>query len=165
MRLSIALLLLLASVSAFAEDASNEINIANVVALMNEYRAEKGLPPLREDARLTKAANDRVRHMEELGYWNHQAPDGMSPFVWLMARDYAYRTAAENLASGFETARVLVESWMESPGHRDNIMTPEFSDCGIAIIDGTTTGPATGKSIVVLFAAPQTHVVATVKQP
>lgn len=166
MRFTIVLLLLLASVSAFAEDASNEINIDNVVALMNEYRAEQGLQPLRADERLTKAAHDRVRHMEDLGYWSHTAPDGMSPFVWLMARDYAYSTAAENLASGFETARILVESWMESPGHRDNIMTPEFTDCGIAIIDGTTTGPATGKSIVVMFAAPQqTQVATSVKRP
>lgn len=144
---------------------SNEINTANVIALMNEYRAEKGLQPLHEDPRLTRAAEDRVRHMEELGYWSHSAPDGMSPFVWLMARDYAYSSAAENLASGFETAGVLVESWMESPGHRANIMTPEFEHCGIAIIDGTTTGPATGKSIVVLFAAPQTHAIAVVTKP
>jgi uncharacterized protein YkwD len=59
--------------------------------------------------------------------------------------------AAENLANGFETARLLVESWMESPGHRANILGPSYSDCGIAIIEGSTKGPARGKSIVVLF--------------
>jgi uncharacterized protein YkwD len=143
---------------------SNEINTANVIALMNEYRAEKGLPPLSENPQLTRAAGDRMRHMEELGYWSHNAPDGMSPFVWLMARDYAYSAAAENLASGFETARLLVQSWMESPGHRDNIMGTEFEHCGIAIIEGSTMGPATGKSIVVLFGKPQRHVTAT-KRP
>jgi uncharacterized protein YkwD len=102
--------------------------------------------------------------MEELGYWAHQSPDGMSPFVWLAARDYPYSTAAENLASGFETVRLLVESWMESPGHRDNIMAAEYQDVGIAIIEGGTTGPATGKSVVVLFASePSTQTAA--KQP
>lgn len=130
-----------------------EISVGNVIALMNEYRAQHNLPPLREDPRLAQAARDRVRHMEELSYWSHEAPDGMSPFVWLAARDYPYWTAGENLASGFETARLLVESWMESRGHRANIMADKFEDCGVAIIDGTTTGPGTGKSVVVLFGA------------
>ena len=150
-----ALLLLVVSTSAFAGEAAGEINVENVLALMNEYRAENGLGPLREDERLAGAASDRLRHMEDLGYWSHEAPDGMSPFVWLAARDYSYATAGENLASGFETVRLLVESWMESPGHRRNILGTGYTDCGIAIIDGSTKGPATGKSIVVLFASPQ----------
>src|SRR5215212_7780898 len=133
----LAFLLLLAPPAALHVD-SNEIDVATVVAVMNEYGTEQGLEPLSENARLMQAAQDRMRHMEELGYWSHSAPDGMSPFVWVMARDYAYSAAAENLAAGFETAHLLVDSWMESPGHRANIMTPEFSDCGIAIIDGAT---------------------------
>lgn len=164
MRFLLSLLLLVAQPSESTAEGGNEITPANVIALMNARRAEGGLRPLREDSRLTRAAEDRVRHMEELGYWNHQAPDGLSPFVWVMARDYAYKTAGENLARGFETARILVESWMESPGHRDNIMTPDFAECGVAIIEGSTTGPATGKSIVVLFAAPRDGAVA-VRQP
>lgn len=155
---SLVLISLLLTVPALAGD--NEITNENVLALMNAYRAEKGLPPLREDARLTKAAEDRVRHMEELAYWAHQSPDGMSPFVWLAARDYAYSAAGENLAKGFETARLLVESWMESPGHRENIMASMYEDVGIAIIDGSTLGPATGRSIVVLFAKQQSTMTA-----
>ncbi len=150
-RLPILLLVLFAAASAFASDAKREINAENVLALMNEYRGEAGLAPLRADARLTQAAEDRMRHMEESGYWSHESPDGLSPFVWMSARDYDYSGAAENLAAGFETARFLVESWLESPGHRANILSAEYDDCGIAIIDGATTGPATGKSIVVLF--------------
>lgn len=159
---SLVLLLLLAVAPTFLSAAdrnvcstcdANEITVRNVIALMNEYRAQQNLSPLREDPRLTQAARDRVRHMEDLAYWSHEAPDGMSPFVWLSARDYPYWTAGENLASGFETARLLVASWMESPGHRENIMADKFEDCGIAIIDGTTTGPGNGKSVVVLFGA------------
>jgi uncharacterized protein YkwD len=148
---TLVLALLLLAPAALADD--NEINTANVIALMNEYRAAEGLPPLREDPRVTKAAEDRMRHMEELGYWSHQAPDGMSPFIWLAARDYTYRLAGENLANGFETARVLVESWMESPGHRANILARQYEDVGIAVIEGSTMRPAAGKSVVVLFAA------------
>jgi uncharacterized protein YkwD len=159
---SILLFLLLVPSPLFAAD-SNEITNANVLALMNEYRAEQGLPALREDERLTRAAQDRVKHMEDFGYWAHEAPDGTSPFVWMVARDYSYSAAAENLASGFETVRLLVQSWMESAGHRENILGTDFEDCGIAIIDGATTGPATGKSIVVLFGAKRQPLVAVTR--
>jgi uncharacterized protein YkwD len=147
--------LLLISVSAFAEP-SNEITVANVLRLMNDYRAQEGLTPLNEDALLDEAAADRMRHMEEESFWSHESPDGLSPFHWLDQRQYRYRSAGENLASGFETARLLVQSWMESRGHRANILSADYEDCGIAIIDGSTVGPATGKSIVVLFGAKNT---------
>jgi len=134
-----------------AAEPSNEITVANVLVLMNQYRASEGLAPLHGDERLELAANDRMRHMEEEAYWSHNSPEGLRPFYWLERREYPYRSAGENLAYGFETARLLVQSWMESRGHRANILSPDYEDCGIAIIDGSTTGPATGKSIVVMF--------------
>jgi uncharacterized protein YkwD len=150
MKVPALVLLLLASFAALAAPP-NEITHDTVLALMNQYRAEDGLPPLSEEPRLVLAAEDRMRDMEELAYWSHESPDGRSPFVWLHSRGYLYTFAAENLAAGFETAPVLVSSWMESPGHRANIMSRDYEHCGIAIIDGSTKGPATGKSIVVLF--------------
>lgn len=128
-----------------------EITVDTVLALMNDYRAEQGLAPLSLEPRLTLAAEDRMHDMEDLGYWSHESPDGRSPFLWLHSRGYLYSFAAENLAAGFETAPLLVSSWMESSGHRQNIMSADYEHCGIAIIDGSTKGPATGKSIVVLF--------------
>ena len=139
-----------------------EITRTAVIDAMNARRAEMGLAPLREDARLDKAAEDRIRDMEELGYWSHIAPDGRPPFLWLRVRNYDYRAAGENLASGFDTTDLMVQSWMESEGHRANIMSTAFQDCGIAIIEGSTKGPANGSSVVVLFGlsagldAPQT---------
>lgn len=129
-----------------------EITRQSVLAAMNRYREEKNLPPLRSDRRLDLAAEDRMRDMEEIGYWSHESPEGRSPFFWLALRGYRFGYAGENLARGFETAGVLVESWMESKGHRENIMSADYADCGIAIIEGSTTGKSSGKSIVVLFA-------------
>ena len=134
---------------AFALDA-NAITAANVTALMNEYRAEAGLPPLRIDPSLTAAAEARMRDMAEGEWWGHQAPDGTPPFVHIPV-DYDYAFAAENLAAGFDTAGLLVLSWMESSGHRANILGAKYADCGIAVLEGSTKGPSTGKSIVVLF--------------
>jgi uncharacterized protein YkwD len=134
---------------AFAFDV-NEINADNVVARMNEYRAEAGLPPLRLDPSLTRAAEARMQEMAEGEWWAHEAPDGTPPFVHIPI-DYDYAFAAENLAAGFDTSGLLVSSWMESRGHRANILGVNYADCGIAVLEGATTGPAMGKSIVVLF--------------
>jgi uncharacterized protein YkwD len=150
-------LLLLIATPALASD----ITRASVIAAMNEYRAQHHLPPLREDRRLDAAANDRMTDMEDQGYWAHESPDGRSPFVWLPVHGYEIHFAGENLACGFETTEMLVEGWMESPGHRANILSPNFEDCGIAIIDGMTMRRGNGKSIVVMFGAARTPATAT----
>ena len=124
---------------------------ASVVAAMNEQRAQLGLRPLHEDPRLDAAAADRMRDMEELSYWGHEAPDGRSPFLWLRPHQYFYRFAGENLAAGFETMELLIGGWMESKGHRENILSPDYEDCGVAVIDGGTVTRVTGKSVVVMF--------------
>jgi len=144
--------LVLIAVFAFRALASDETEItaANVVALMNEYRAEASLPPLHLDPSLTLAAEARMQEMADGEWWGHEGPDGTPPFASI-PHDYDYAFAAENLAAGFETARFLVQSWMDSPGHRANIMGVQYADCGIAIIEGSTRGPAMGKSVVVLF--------------
>ena len=136
---------------AFAFEPTTEITPETVVAEMNVYRAENHLPPLRLDAKLTRAAESRMQDMIDGEWWNHESPEGTSPFLWLTSVDYDYAFAAENLAAGFETVPVLVEAWMESPGHRANIMGAQYAECGIAIIDGSTKGKALGKSVVVMF--------------
>jgi uncharacterized protein YkwD len=137
-----------------------DITRESVVAAMNAKRAAIGLAPLHEDKRLDAAADDRMRDMEDLGYWSHVSPDGRTPFLVFKPRGYLYSNAAENLACGFETTEVLMDGWMESPGHRDNILSPLYQDCGVAIIDGSTKGRAAGKSIVVLFGRPLVQTVA-----
>jgi uncharacterized protein YkwD len=144
-------LLALLAVALALPSFATEITRGSILAAMNAYRAQQMLPPLREDPRLEAAAEDRMRDMEELGYWAHLAPDGRSPFLWLKPHGYDFRSAGENLACGFETTELLVAGWMESRGHRENILSTDFADCGIAILDGRTNGPGAGKSVVVMF--------------
>src|SRR6476661_5201279 len=95
--------LLFAFLLAFAAPLlASEITPQAVLSEMNVYRAKSGMAPLHFDARLTAAADDRMRDMEDLEYWAHDAPDGRTPFVWLKARGYEYQYAGENLATGFE---------------------------------------------------------------
>ena len=150
-RLAPIALVLFFAIGASGVEPSNEITAENVLRLMNDYRASEGLVPLHAEERLDLAAADRMHHMEEESFWSHESPRGESPFQWLDRRAYHYRAAGENLAYGFETARLLVQSWMESSGHRANILSADYEDCGIAIIEGSTLGPSSGKSIVVMF--------------
>ncbi len=140
---------LVTSIPVFAAD----ITRASVVAEMNVRRAAFGLAPLHEDSRLDDAADDRITDMEDNAYWAHISPDGREPFVWMRPHGYDYHFAGENLAAGFDTAEVLVDAWMESSGHRANILSPKYRDCGVSIIEGSTTGRAVGKSVVVMFGA------------
>jgi len=146
-RITLAALLLAFATPLFAADNTPD----SVLSEMNSYRTKEGLSPLRFDPRLVAAAGDRMQDMEDLEYWSHDAPDGRSPFVWLKPHGYDFRFAGENLATGFETVELLVQGWMESPGHRANILSADYDDVGIAVIDGSTTRRATGKSIVVMF--------------
>jgi uncharacterized protein YkwD len=156
-----ALLAFAASLSLAVPLAASDITVRSVIEAMNVSRGLHALPLLREDSRLDKAANDRLEDMEDLAYWAHESPDGRSPFTWLRPAGYDYRAAGENLAAGFETTELLVQSWMESPGHRANILSPGYEDCGVAVIDGSTRGRATGKSIVVLFGRARNPAIAT----
>jgi uncharacterized protein YkwD len=152
-------LLLIAILFAASSAASAaEITAETVLAEMNVHRATAGLPPLRHDERLLRAADSRMRDMEELSYWAHVGPDGRSPFMTIRPQGYEFQYAGENLAAGFETAELLVQSWMESKGHRANVLSPLYQDCGVAVIDGATTGRSTGRSVVVLFARPMVSV-------
>lgn len=146
-------IVLIATLAFVAPAYASEITRASVVAEINVRRATFGLPPLREDARLDGAADDRVNDMADNGYWAHISPDGREPFAWMRPHGYEYRFAGENLATGFETTEVLVDAWMESKGHRENILSPLYRDCGVSIIEGSTTRRAAGKSVVVMFGA------------
>lgn len=153
MRARLAVLVLFAAVPLFAQ---SDISRASVIASMNLQRAAHHLPPLREDPRLDAAADDRVSDMLSLRYWAHVAPDGRTPFEALFPHGYSFVAAAENLAAGFENVHRLMEGWMDSAGHRANILSEEFVDCGVAVIEGSPTHPSwRGKSIVVLFGKPR----------
>lgn len=153
--------LLLATFAAVAEPlgkylaTKTDITPESVLEQMNVARAAAGLSPLQIDSRLAGAADDRMQDMTDLAYWAHVAPDGRSPFVWLAPRGYRFTNAGENLATGFETSEILVMAWMESPGHRANILSLVYQHCGIAVIEGSTTRRSVGKSVVVLFARPR----------
>lgn len=129
-----------------------ELDAAAVLAEMNAYRASQGLRPLALDPRLVQAASDRATDMFARHYFNHVSPDGAQPFDAALRRGYDYVKIGENLAAGQRSAREVVADWMQSPGHRANVLEPSFADCGIAIVAGRPdVAGARGYTFVALY--------------
>lgn len=111
---------------------------AEVVRLVNVERAKEGLVPLGTLSNLTQAAE--VRAKEQLTLYSHDRPDGRNPFTVLGEYGISYRMAGENIAYGYATPAAVVDGWMHSQGHRENILNPNFTHIGAATTqkaDGT----------------------------
>ena len=123
-----------------------------IVAEMNRERSAHGLAPLRLNERLNLAATDRIKDMFAKRYFDHVAPDGLDPFSWVEQRGYDYRSIGENIAIGYQTAATIVEGWMTSPGHRQNILEKKYEEVGIAIAAGSPTPQERGPVVVSFYA-------------
>lgn len=109
----------------------------------NAKRAENGLPPLQMNSQLSEAALKKGKDMLEKNYWAHNAPDGTTPWVFIKGEGYEYLYAGENLARGFSSAPEVVDAWMASQGHKENILSKNYDDVGFAVVTGTLTGDET----------------------
>jgi len=109
----------------------------------NQQRAQNGLPPLRLDARLNQSAALKAQNMFAENYWAHVSPSGIQPWYWFQQAGYPYTYAGENLAKDFDTTAGAMEGWMNSPGHRANILNPNYTDVGFAVQNGTLLGEQT----------------------
>ncbi|WP_225229604.1 CAP domain-containing protein [Sporosarcina quadrami] len=102
-----------------------------VLNLTNAERQKAGLQPLQIDNKLMNSARQKSTDMATKNYFSHTSPTYGSPFDQMKANGISYKSAAENIAMGQRSAEEVVKGWMESPGHRQNILTPEFTHIGI----------------------------------
>lgn len=112
-----------------------------ILELTNKERENYGLSPLKENPTLDLMAEEKARDILERQYFDHISPDGKG--VGDLAKDfqYNYLIIGENLAMGdFETEESLISAWMESPGHRENILNPKYQEIGIGVRKGTFQG-------------------------
>jgi stress response protein SCP2 len=114
--------------------------VAMVVAGTNAERAAAGLAPLTVEARLTAAALAHGTDMAARDFFAHESPEGRSVADRVTAAGYAYRIVAENIAAGQRDAAEVVTGWMNSPGHRANILNPELRQIGVGRAAGGTYG-------------------------
>lgn len=109
---------------------------AEVIALTNQQRKTKGLPPLGEDAALAKAAQAHACDNADTGRMTHDGSDGSTLPVRVERAGYDYREVAENVAAGFIDAPSVMSGWMGSKGHRRNILNRNLRDIGIGVAIG-----------------------------
>ncbi|MEV8475706.1 CAP domain-containing protein [Streptomyces sp. NPDC051173] len=113
---------------------------AEVVALTNAERASAGLPPLADDLLLGAAAQAHSADMVARDFYAHISPEGSRPWDRAAAAGCAHRGIGENIACGQRSPAEVVRGWMDSPGHRANILDPGFTHIGIGFVGGGRAG-------------------------
>lgn len=107
----------------------NEEILKRVLALVNAERKKRGIAPMKMNSKINKAAG--IRAQELVKWFAHERPDGRSCFTALDECNVSYYTAGENIAAGYATPETVVEGWMNSEGHRANILNPDFGTLGV----------------------------------
>lgn len=139
---------------------ASDITVEQVLEKTNGRRKEHGLPELSLNNRLSDAARRKGSDMFTFDYWAHTNPqNGTDPWYFFDAVGYQYRFAGENLARDFATTDPMVQAWMDSTTHRDNLLSPRYRETGISVVNGTLGGIET-TLVVQLFGTEQQVVVA-----
>ncbi|SFL93456.1 uncharacterized protein, YkwD family [Gracilibacillus orientalis] len=106
-----------------------------VVALTNQERQKQGLSALEIDTELSKVAKQKSEDMAANGYFSHNSPTYGSPFDMIQQSGIDYRTAGENIAKGQKSPEEVVNAWMNSEGHRANILNEDFTHIGVGYVE------------------------------
>lgn len=134
-----------------SDSNSSDINAA-ILCLLNGIRTDAGLQPLSENSQLDQAAAGMAQRMVTEHFFSHETPDGktvvdrVQPTGYIPANGNDW-VVGENLAWGdgsLSTPQAIVNGWMNSPGHKANILAPDYKDIGLAVAQGSPTTQATG---------------------
>lgn len=134
---------------------ATDMSTSALLSGTNSQRTANGLGSLALNSLLTQAAQNKANDMASRDYWSHNTPDGKTPWTFIAATGYSYQTAGENLAYGFATASDTITGWMNSPGHRANILNTSFTQVGFGVANAASfqgTGPET--IVVAMYAQP-----------
>lgn len=107
---------------------------AEVIRLVNEIRQENGLKPLTTNWELSRVARYKSQDMVNNKYFSHTSPTYGSPFQMIKAFGLSYRSAGENIAMGYATPQAVVNGWMNSSGHRANILNASYTQIGVGYV-------------------------------
>ncbi len=110
-----------------------------VVDLVNQEREKQGLKPLTLNKKLSDVARTKSKDMMDKGYFDHNSPTYGSPFDMMKQFGIEYTTAGENIAKGQQSPEDVMNAWMNSDGHRKNILNPDFTEIGVGYVKGDTT--------------------------
>lgn len=136
-------------------DYATGVDSVSLLQGTNNERIQQGLGALALNNTLSQAAQSKANDMAARNYWSHTTPDGIEPWQFMSSAGYSYALAGENLAYGFATSSDAIAGWMNSPGHRANILKAGYQDVGFGIANAASyqnSGPQT--IIVAMYASP-----------
>lgn len=102
-----------------------------VIRLVNAERTKRGLQPLKANWELSRVARYKSQDMINKGYFGHTSPTYGSPFKMMESFGIRFSAAGENIAYGQRTPQEVMNGWMNSPGHRSNILSPSYTEIGV----------------------------------
>ena len=115
-------------------DASVTQYEAEVIQLVNNIRKQNGLSPLTANWELSRVARYKSQDMADRKYFSHTSPTYGTPFQMIKAFGLSYRTAGENIAYGYASPQKVVDGWMNSSGHRANILNASYTQIGVGYV-------------------------------
>lgn len=104
-----------------------------VIALVNVQRSKVGLQPLKANWQVSRVARYKSQDMINKGYFSHTSPTYGSPFTMMESFGIKFSAAGENIAMGQTTPEAVMTGWMNSPGHRSNILNPTYTEIGVGL--------------------------------
>lgn len=131
---------------------ATDIHVEQLLSSTNAKRAEAGLGTLTLNGQLSQAAAAKAADMFANNYWAHTSPQGRTPWEFISGAGYRYTVAGENLAKNFSNSGGVVDAWMASPSHRDNLLKAGYQEVGFAIVNGVLQGEET-TLVVQMFGA------------
>ena len=138
---------------------ATDITVEKLLELTNNERESYGLSSLTHSEQLSQAAQKKAEDMFGKNYWSHYTPDGLTPWDFIISSGYQYEYAGENLAKNFLFSNGVVDAWMNSITHKENIVRKEYSDVGFAIVNGVLNGEQT-TLVVQMFGKPSQKILA-----
>lgn len=131
--------------------AKENISSTQIFKLINKERARANVSPLTLNNKLIQAAKNKAKDLAEKKYFDHNSPEGKQFSSWIKETDYKYSFIGENLAINFQTEEAVINAWMKSSSHKENILEENFTETGIAIATNNE-----GKIIIVqIFGRPE----------
>lgn len=113
---------------------------AEILKLVNQERSKAGVQPLTLSDKLTNVANIKAKDMADKNYFSHDSPTYGSPFDMMKQFGISYSYAGENIAAGQKSAAEVMNSWMNSSGHKANILNKNFTQLGVGFYRGGQYG-------------------------
>lgn len=117
-----------------ATDSSVSAYEKEVIRLVNKERTSRSLPALKEDWQLSRVARYKSEDMRARNYFSHTSPTYGSPFEMMKNFGINYKSAGENIAKGQRTPEAVVSAWMNSPGHKANILNSSYTHIGVGYV-------------------------------